>query len=320
MGSSHSNSLNINNCSVDELLSLKGIGQCIAKRIMEQRAVCAFDSADDFVQRVKGVGLTSWKRIYTQNEVSIVFGAQTPWFTGPPKWITGEMSQRCRGKLILPRDSKFYLKGEWIVIDPSYQTLYPRTLWGIIESDGPNEKGMLAVRTGRVQVQQINWKHCVVEQFQRKEMARLRDETKARSVNSHRMCKRLYFLIYMLETNSLSNLSFLCPLKVVQIVRYEDKNPDMVRVLPVNVSLGFHPDTVRDFMWMHEDYKESDTERLQRDSFVLKHTDLMRGNWPLEDEFDHQGYWRYHNLFQNIAKPLSGKGKRTNLNSGEMFE
>ena len=106
MGSSHSNSLNINNCSVDELLSLKGIGQCIAKRIMEQRAVCAFDSADDFVQRVEGVGLISWRRISAQNEVNIVFGAQTPWFTGPPKWITGEMSQRCRGKLILPYGSK----------------------------------------------------------------------------------------------------------------------------------------------------------------------------------------------------------------------
>ena len=184
MGSSHSNSLNINICSESELLSLKGIGQCIARRILAERAQGPFSSKQDFICRVKGIGRNSWNRIYQQNKVNIVFGAQTAWFVELPPWFTGKMNQRRRGKLILPQDPTFYYTGQWVVIDPQYKNLYPRTLWGIIESDDIDRNGMLTVRTGRIQTQQINWKHCVIEQFLNKEWIELTDGARNKSINA----------------------------------------------------------------------------------------------------------------------------------------
>ena len=154
------NSFRINICSKSQLMSLKGIGKCIAKRIIKERAKRAFTSDQDLIDRVKGIGQKSWARICNQNKACLVYG---------------EMNRTCRGKLIMPRDPTFYRKGEWIVIDPLYQDLYPGTLWGVIESDRINQKGMLSVRTGRVQVQKINWQHCVIEPFRRKELAILRN-------------------------------------------------------------------------------------------------------------------------------------------------
>ena len=174
MGSSHSKSVNIKICSESELLSLKGIGQSIAKRILDERVQRPFTSKEDFIDRIKGVGRYSWDRMHQQNEVNIVFGAQKAWFVEPPAWLTGKMNQRRRGKLILPQDPKFYRRGEWIVIDPQYKNLYPRTLWGIIQWNDIKRNGMLTVWTGEDQTQEINWKHCVIEQFLNKEMVNFR--------------------------------------------------------------------------------------------------------------------------------------------------
>ena len=209
MGLSHSNSLNINVCSESELLSLKGIGQCIARRILKERAQRPFTSKDDFICRVKGIGPNSWNRLYQQNEVSIVFAVQPAWLVDLPLWLTKKMNQRCRGKLILPQDPNLYRKVQWIVIDPHYDNLYPRTLWGIIESDGINQNGMLMARTGRIQTQQINWRHCVIEQFLNKEVIQLTDgawnsERKARTgtnrglYHKRTLHHKVLFLIYVL--------------------------------------------------------------------------------------------------------------------------
>ena len=170
------NSVNMNTCSESELLSLKGIRRIIAKRTLKQRAVRAFTSSEDFIARIRGIGQMSWSRISLRNEVDIVSGAP--------------MNLRCRGNLILPRDVALYRRGEWVVVDPQHQGLYPNTLWGIIQSDGINESGMLTVKTGRVQSQQINWKHCVIEQFRREEFVELRDEAlhKARNGTDKGLC------------------------------------------------------------------------------------------------------------------------------------
>lgn len=203
----HSKSLNINNCFEEELLSLKGIGKCIAKRIIKQRAVCAFSTAEDFIERVKGIGQTSWRRVALQNEVNIVFGAQA---VRSVERITGKMNQRRRGRLILPQDPTFYRKGQWVVIDSQYRALYPRTLWGVIESDGINENGILTVRTGRIQLQNINWKHCVVEQFRRKEVVQLINAEQYKEHMGDDQCMFLSFVFTQFELNRHQHVILFC--------------------------------------------------------------------------------------------------------------
>lgn len=91
-------------------------------------------------------------------------------------------------------------------------------------------------------------------------------------------------------------------LKDVQVVRYESYDPVTVRVVPCNL---------KDMRSRAEDYKEEDAERLRRDSFVVHHTDLVRG-WKgqMEDEFDHRCYQKYQNLYRPSSRILmSGKGK-----------
>ena len=183
------NSIRINICSKSELISLKGIGQSIAKQIIRERAKRAFTSDQDLIDRVKGIGQKSWARICHQNEACFVFG---------------EMNWTCRGKLILPRDAAFYRKGEWIVIDPQCENLYPRTLWGIIESDGIKQNGMMTVRTGEVQTQQINWKHCVIEQFLNKETVKFRDDARNQALKARNGGQMGLFSILKSEVSHLN--------------------------------------------------------------------------------------------------------------------
>ena len=70
-------SLNINTCSESELLRLKWIGPCIASKIMKRRNEKAFTSAADLIDRVKGIGSKSWKRIMRTNTIEILFNAST---------------------------------------------------------------------------------------------------------------------------------------------------------------------------------------------------------------------------------------------------
>ena len=66
-------SLDVNTCSESQLKQLKGIGPCLAKRIVTQRNVRAFTSAADLIDRVKGIGSTSWRRITNSNATNILF-------------------------------------------------------------------------------------------------------------------------------------------------------------------------------------------------------------------------------------------------------
>lgn len=95
----------------------------------------------------------------------------------------------------------------------------------------------------------------------------------------------------------------MCPaLSAVHVVRYENGDPNSVRVVPWNWT---------DYESRAIDYNERDFARLQRDSFVVQHTDLIRREPTMEDEFDHQGYWDHHRRHGRQIVWKSGKQKRT---------
>ena len=77
MGSNHS-TLDINRCSKNELLLLKWIGPVLAERIIAQRQKMSFESVDDLIRRVNGIGPRSWKRICAQNDILISFREPSP--------------------------------------------------------------------------------------------------------------------------------------------------------------------------------------------------------------------------------------------------
>ena len=68
--------LDINNCSKNDLRSIRGIGPALASRIICGRKYSAFRSANDLIKRVKGIGPTLWTRICHQNNINVVFGAR----------------------------------------------------------------------------------------------------------------------------------------------------------------------------------------------------------------------------------------------------
>ena len=71
----------------------------------------------------------------------------------------------------------------------------------------------------------------------------------------------------------------------VHFVRYENNDPNTVRVVPWNEE---------DFDRVRKPYNQFDSGRLQRDSFVVRHTDLIRTSPEMEDEFDHGAYEEHH--------------------------
>ena len=62
---------------------------------------------------------------------------------------------------------------------------------------------------------------------------------------------------------------------------------------------------VRDILSVHKDYDDSDSERLQRDSFVVRHTELIRSTSleDMEDEDDHDLYCKHHEPFEGRCRP-----------------
>ena len=89
-------------------------------------------------------------------------------------------------------------------------------------------------------------------------------------------------------------------LTVVHVVRYEGGDPMKVRVVQFNLV---------DIRSVNRDYNDGDSERLQRDSFVVRHIDLVRSRREMEDEYDHDAYCKHYEPFQaHIERPKSGKG------------
>ena len=88
----------------------------------------------------------------------------------------------------------------------------------------------------------------------------------------------------------------------VHVVQYENNDPNTVRVVPWNWN---------DFESKAFAYNETDSARLQRDSFVVQHTDLIRRRPKMDNEFDRQAYWDHHESYDPQPVWLSGKGTRS---------
>lgn len=58
--------VDVNKASADELESIAGIGPAIAARIVQQRGIRPFQDAQDFVQRVRGVGQARMRKLQAQ--------------------------------------------------------------------------------------------------------------------------------------------------------------------------------------------------------------------------------------------------------------
>jgi competence protein ComEA len=65
-GGARAATIDVNTASADELESIAGIGPAISARIVQQRGIRPFQDAQDFVQRVRGIGQARMRKLQAQ--------------------------------------------------------------------------------------------------------------------------------------------------------------------------------------------------------------------------------------------------------------
>ena len=235
---------------------------------MKERAKSKFESVQDLVDRIKGLGIVRSRRIAEQNALRIIFGAISD--QRPDVDSDSESDDQPLLSLGGETAGDFRLGG-WVTIkrEQIVKGTYKVTKWGVVDSDGIDDDGYLLVKTAKSDTvfvperQRIHWTHCNVRRFVRKERVKLRMDPeglliaftfstprtrneRCRSANPRFFCQILLLLTaYFIQLiDSGKNKSYF-------VVRHLSSDPAKVLVVPYNLE---------DAMSETDPYTEDDEE------------------------------------------------------------